>query len=245
MHLINLAILSFLSGIAGTGLGGMSAFLFKNISKRTLSFILEFSGGLMVSVVYFEILPEAFDAGGTLNVTLGFFAGILIMLILDNMIKNLDSFQSSKYNKGLIKTGIIILIGLSLHNLPEGFAVGAGFQASNDLGFKLLAVILLHDIPEGIAAAIPIKAGGAKASTAFILTIMTGIPMMIGTIAGSYLGMVSLMFVPISLGFAGGAMVYVVFCELIPESKKIYAGRFSALGSISGICCGIMSSIIS
>jgi zinc transporter, ZIP family len=245
LHLINLSILSFLSGIAGTGLGGLSAFLFKSISCRTLSFILEFSGGLMVSVVYFELLPEAFDIGGTLSVTTGFFLGILIMLVFDNIIKNINLFQSKKYNKHLIKTGIIIIIGLSLHNFPEGFAVGTGFQASTELGIKLLAVIILHDIPEGVAAAIPIKAGGAKAITAFLMTIVTGIPMMIGTIAGAYLGKVSVVFIAICLGLAGGAMVYVVFCELIPESKRIYSGRFSALGSICGVCCGIIFSIVS
>ncbi len=244
-HILKIAVIGLISGITGTGIGGLIAFFVgKNISKRILSSILEFSAGLMTSVVCFELIPEAVDIAG-LNLTLiGILLGILIVIFIDDIVKQIDAVKNAKGNSDLLRAGILVSIGLAMHNLPEGFAVGSGFEASFSLGITLTLIIAIHDVPEGIAMALPMRVGGFSAVKAFVLTILSGVPMGIGALIGAALGQVSEQFIGICLGFAGGAMLFVVYGELIPESKRMYLGRMSSVGNILGILCGIIVTMI-
>lgn len=244
-HILKIALVGLISGITGTGIGGLIAFFVdKNISNRVLSSILEFSAGLMTSVVCFELIPEAVEVAG-LNLTIiGVLAGILTIIVLDDFIKQINVIKNTKGNSNLLRAGILVSIGLAMHNLPEGFAVGSGFEASVSLGMTLTLIIAIHDIPEGIAMALPMKIGGFSAARAFVLTILSGVPMGFGALIGAALGHISQQFVAMCLGFAGGAMLYVIFGELIPESKRIYLGRMSSVGNILGIVCGIIVTML-
>ena len=244
-YILKIAIIGLISGITGTGIGGLIAFFVdKNISNRLLSTILEFSAGLMTSVVCFELIPEATKIAG-LNLTMiGVILGVLIIIFIDDLVKQLSIVKNTRGNSNLLRAGILVSIGLALHNLPEGFAVGSGFEASVSLGITLTIVIAIHDIPEGIAMALPMKIGGFSAVKAFLLTILSGVPMGLGALIGAALGHISEQFVAICLGFAGGAMLYVIFAELIPESKRIYLGRMSSMGNILGILCGIIVTML-
>lgn len=241
-HLVNVTILGFLSGIIGTGIGGLSAFMVNNIKNRSLSFILEFSAGLMTAVVCFELIPEAFKMGGNLLTMLGVGIGICTLILLEDYIKKLEAAKHSK-RSGLFRAGVLMACGIALHNLPEGFAVGSGFEASMTLGVTITAVIMIHDVPEGIAIAVPLKSAGVSPFKAFIITVASGLPMGIGALLGAVMGGISSSLIGLCLGFAGGAMLYVVYAELVPESKRLYFGRFSSMGNILGIICGIIVSI--
>lgn len=241
-HLINVTLLGFFSGIIGTGIGGLSAFFVKNIKNRTLSFILEFSAGLMTAVVCFELIPEAFKLGGNILTLLGIGIGICTLILLEDYIKKLESMKNAQ-RSSLLRAGILMACGIALHNLPEGFAVGSGFEASMSLGVTITAVIMIHDIPEGIAIAVPLKSAGVSPIKAFLITVLSGLPMGIGALFGAIMGEISPTFIGLCLGFAGGAMLYVVYAELVPESKRLYFGRFSSMGNILGIICGIIVSI--
>ncbi len=241
-HVLKITVFGLLSGILGTSIGGLMAFFIGNIKKRTLSLILEFSAGLMTSVVCFELIPEAFELGGTEVTIIGVVAGILSIVIIENFIKKAKYIKKRQERSGLLKTGILVAIGIALHNFPEGFAVGSGMEASLTLGLTITAVIIIHDIPEGVAIAVPMRAGGVSKWKAFLLTVASGLPMGLGAFAGSLLGEISSVMVSGCLGFAGGAMLYIVFGELVPESKKLYLGRLSSIGNIIGILCGIIIS---
>lgn len=244
-HIFKITIVGLISGITGTGIGGLIAFFVdRKISNRLLSSILEFSAGLMTSVVCFELVPEAVKISGLNLTVIGIGLGILVVILLDDMVKRLDSVKNTKGNSGLLRTGILVSIGLALHNLPEGFAVGSGFEASVKLGLTLTIIIVIHDVPEGIAMALPMKIGGFSAKKAFLLTVLSGVPMGLGAFVGAVLGHVSQQFIALCLGFAGGAMLYVVFGELIPESKRIYVGRMSSVGNILGMVCGIIITML-
>jgi ZIP family zinc transporter len=240
-QILKIAAIGLISGITGTGIGGLIAFFVgKNLSNRLLSTILEFSAGLMTSVVCFELVPEAVEIAG-LNLTIiGVLSGILMIIVIDDCVKHLNVVKNAEGNGNLLRAGILVSIGLALHNFPEGFAVGSGFEASMTLGMTLTAIIVIHDIPEGIAMALPMKVGGFSAVKAFTLTVLSGVPMGFGALIGAALGHISSQFTAICLGFAGGAMLFVVFGELIPESKRIYLGRMSSIGNILGIVCGII-----
>ena len=103
---------------------------------------------------------------------------------------------------------------------------------------------MIHDIPEGISIAVPLKTAGVSPLKAFLITVASGLPMGIGALLGAIMGGFSPVFISLCLGFAGGAMLYVVYAELVPESKRLYFGRFSSMGNILGIICGIIVSIL-
>ena len=242
-YLLKVTLVGLISGVIGTGIGGLAAFFINNISNRLLGFILEFSAGLMTAVVCFELIPKAFELGGTVLTFCGILVGILTILVIENFIKQANFFKRVKGNTSLLQAGILMAIGIALHNFPEGFAVGSGFEASLSLGVTLTAIIMIHDIPEGIAMAVPMRAGGISKIKAFTLTVLSGVHMGLGALAGAALGEISSSFVSICLGFASGAMLYVVYGELVPESKKLYLGRLSSIGNVLGILCGIIVSI--
>lgn len=243
-QLLKVTLIGLVSGIVGTSIGGLSAFFVNNVSNRLLSVILEFSAGLMTAVVCFELLPESFEIGGAAVSLAGLVAGIFTIIIIEHFIKELDTLKKGKEKTGLLRAGILMAIGIALHNFPEGFAVGSGFQASTSLGVVLTLVIAIHDIPEGIAMAVPMRAGGFSKSKAFLLTMLSGVPMGLGALLGAILGEISRAFIAACLGFAGGAMLYIVFGELVPESKRLYFGRLSSIGNIAGILCGIIVSVL-
>jgi ZIP family zinc transporter len=242
-RLLKVAVIGLISGVTGTGIGGLTAFFVNNISNRFLSTILEFSAGLMTSVVCFELIPEAFTLGGTMPTFAGIFAGIAVVIIIENYIRQSNFLRNTRGNTGLLRTGILMSIGIALHNFPEGFAVGSGFEASVNLGITITAAIIIHDIPEGIAMAIPMRAGGLSKLKAFYYTILSGVPMGFGALFGAALGEISTQLISVCLGFAGGAMLYIVYGDLVPESKKLYLGRLSSVGNVLGIICGIIVSI--
>lgn len=243
MHLIEIMMIGLVSGITGTGLGGLAAFFVDNISNRFLSVILEFSAGLMTSVVCFKLIPEAFTLGGIALTTTGIFLGVFALIVIEGFIRKTDLLTKGKHKSSILKAGILTAIGIALHNFPEGFAVGSGFEASTGLGIALTLVILIHDIPEGIATAVPLRAGGFSKQRSFFLTVLSGVPMGFGALVGAILGEISEAFIAICLGFAGGAMLYIVTGGLITESKRLYHGRLPSIANILGMVCGILVSV--
>lgn len=242
-HLLRVTLIGLISGIIGTGTGGLVAFFINKISNRFLSLILEFSAGLMTAVVCFELLPNAFELGGTFLTFCGIFTGVGIILLIENFIRKAKFIKNRYGGNSLLKAGILVAIGIALHNFPEGFAVGSGFEASIGLGLTLTAVIVIHDIPEGIAMAVPMRAGGFSKTKAFALTVFSGVPMGLGALFGAMLGEISSRMIAACLGFAGGAMLYIVYGELVTESKRLYMGRLPSIGNVAGIICGIIVSI--
>ena len=242
-HLIEVSLIGLVSGIIGTGTGGLSAFFVNNISKRLLALILEFPAGLMLAVVCFELIPEAFEFGGIQTTLVGLLFGVFTIVLIESTIKKAAFLRKTRFNSSLLRAGILTAIGIALHNFPEGFAVGSGFEVSASLGLTLTFVILVHDIPEGIAMAVPMRAGGFSKIRSFLLTVLSGVPMGFGALIGSVLGGISNHFISGCLGFAGGAMLYIVFGGLVPESNRIYGGRLPSIGNIFGIVCGILVSV--
>lgn len=239
--ILNTTILGLIFGTLGTTLGGIIGVSIKAQSNKFLSFILEFAAGLMVAIVCFELIPEAMELSSIFTVIIGIIIGVIIMIFCDNLV-------NYKYNKkkivkfnSLAKTGIIVGIGLAIHNFPEGLAIGSGFSASTKLGLTLAIAIALHDVPEGISMAVPMKNGGMKAYKVVLYTFLSGVTTGFGAFFGVLIGTISEQFISICLGFAAGAMLYISAGELIPESHKIYKGRMAYMGNILGFIIGIIS----
>lgn len=242
-YLLKVTLIGLISGITGTGIGGLMAFMTNRISNRTLGLVLEFSAGLMTAVVCFELIPEAIRSGSIVLTFCGLLIGVLSILLIEDYITRTGVLKRHHGDTKLLQTGILTAIGIALHNFPEGFAVGSGFEASVTLGITLTAIIMIHDIPEGIAMAVPMRAGGYSRIRAFTYTLLSGVPMGFGAFLGAALGGISIKFISVCLGFAGGAMLYIIYGELVPQSKRIYHGRLPTLGNIAGIICGILITV--
>ncbi len=232
-------LIGFITGMVGTGLGGMTAFFLHRPGKKVMAVILGFTGGVMLSVVCFDLIPQSFETGGMLIGFLGVIAGAVGVLLMDMLISKIPGKPADDKDMDFIKSGILLGMGIAVHNFPEGLAVGSGFAAQNSIGLRLALIIALHDMPEGIAMAVPLKLGGYKPTMVFLYTIIAGIPTGIGAFFGELLGGISDVFISLCMGFAGGAMLYITCGEIIPKTQSIYKGRISTAGMIFGLLCGL------
>lgn len=148
--MVEISLLGLFFGTIGTTLGGLIGIFSKRNSNKFLSFVLAFASGLMLAVICFDLIPHSMEISSIYTTILGIVLGIIIMIFCDNIVqKKFNTKSVSNRNAGLLKTGIVVSIGLALHNIPEGLAIGSGFDASTTLGFSLAIAICLHDIPEG------------------------------------------------------------------------------------------------
>ena len=244
MEILKTSLLGLFFGTFGTTLGGIIGCTFNKVSNKFLSFILAFASGLMMAVICFDLIPEAIQLSNILISVIGILFGIITMIFCDLLVKNKFNRNTKLKSNSLLKTGIIISIGLAIHNFPEGLAIGSGFDVSTKLGIGLAVAICLHDIPEGISMAVPMKNGGMAIWKVLLYVILSGITTGIGALAGAIIGNISQTIIAISLGFAAGAMLYIVSGELIPESNKLYKGRMGAVGNMMGFMVGVIATKI-
>ena len=145
---------------------------------------------------------------------------------------------------GLFVAGIVMASAIALHNVPEGMTIGASY-ASNDGAMGNAALVLailigLHNIPEGMAVSVPLISGGMAKWKAVLITASTGIPTMLGALLGFALGEIGPMGLTLSLGFASGAMLYVVFGEILPQAILMYHSKLPAFSTIIGMLVGLL-----
>lgn len=146
--IIKTSLLGLFFGTFGTTIGGIIGVNVKDSSNKMLSSILSFAAGLMLAIVSFELVPEATEKSGILFTIVGILLGIITMVYCDIKAKN--KLENRNISNSMLKTGIIICIGLAIHNIPEGLAIGTGFESSMRFGYSLAIAIAIHDIPEGI-----------------------------------------------------------------------------------------------
>ncbi len=261
-----------LAGVVGTGLGGLIGALLQKDSNRMVSLLLSFAGGVMLSVVCFDLVVEAIDTEAGLAVVLAAVAaGVGITYLLNWLIDrktnpevahidanhpstadDLDELihsdhlehhkQGSKLS--LFVAGVVMACAIALHNVPEGMTIGASYAVGDGtLGSAalLLAVLIgLHNIPEGMAVSVPLIGGGMGKVKAVLITAASGIPTVLGALLGYWLGEIGAIGLALSLGFASGAMLYVVFGEILPQSILMYHSKLPAFSAIAGILVGIL-----
>ena len=269
-----LIITTFLAGVAGTGLGGLIGALLQKDSNRTVSLLLSFAGGVMLSVVCFDLVTEAIETDvGVAIVVAAIAFGVAVTYLLNYLIDrktnpevphidanhpktaddldelihsdHLEAHYARKDSKlGLFVAGIVMASAIALHNVPEGMTIGASYASSNGVMGRaalILAVIIgLHNIPEGMAVSVPLISGGMPRWKAVLITACSGIPTILGALLGYLLGEIGPMGLTMSLGFASGAMLYVVFGEILPQSILMYHSKLPAFSAIIGILAGIL-----
>ena len=147
---------------------------------------------------------------------------------------------------GLFLAGLVMAAAIALHNVPEGMVIGASFARTaqetllNRGGLTMAIVIGLHNVPEGMAVAVPLISGGMPKLRSVIVTALTGFPTILGALLGFGVGAMGPTALAVSLSFASGAMLYVVFGELLPESILMWRSKLPATATIIGMLTGVI-----
>ena len=250
--------ISIVVGVCGTGLGGLLTVLFGSRTDRMIGIFLSFAGGVMASIAFFELIPEAEELSNTVITIVGLVIGVAIVLILNYILDKISNTSHSKtqlhesyedfYHAGdiitnkvnALRSGMLIFFAIALHTLPEGLALGAAGGHDASLGFTLALMIGIHNIPEGMAIGAPLTAGGLNKGKVIFLTLLAGVPTVIGAFIGVLLGGISDVAVALSYAIAGGAMLYVVFGEILPQSIVMSKNRIPTISSLVGIVFGFL-----
>jgi ZIP family zinc transporter len=239
------------------GLGALITTLFGTRTDKMTSIFLSFAGGVMLSIVFFELIPEAIELSSVLVTIAGLIAGAVMVLVLHSIMDKLTSMKGSQKvhdsfaeffhsndvitkKSGMIRSGMIMLFAIALHNVPEGLAMGVAGHYDRNLAVSLAIIIGLHNIPEGMAVAAPLIVGGLSKTKSVIITLIAGATTIIGTIAGVLIGAISDAAISFSLSAAGGAMLYVVIGEILPQSVVSSNDRVPTLFALAGMIVGML-----
>jgi ZIP family zinc transporter len=220
-YLTNSIEWSILAGL-GTVLGALLMFAKKNWSSRSLAFYLGLASGVMVAVVFFDILPSAFLYSGFKRVSVGFLLGVLLMALGDTAL-----FRKTSGNQTLYSLGYLVMLGIAMHDLPEGMAIALGEEMKSRTGMVIALGIGIHNIPEGMAIAAPLIMAGIKKMNIFMQILAVALITPLGTLLAKYLVTVLPFLMPLLLGMASGIMLYLVLFQLWPQATiKDRKGRW-------------------
>ncbi|NLL58779.1 MAG: ZIP family metal transporter [Firmicutes bacterium] len=239
MDWLEITLIGLMAGTMGTGIGGLLALSLFKPSNNVLGLMLGFSGGIMLSIVFMELLQKAAE-NSFAHMIVGLLLGILVFVYLDNYFPHWHYVSEETVGKAYVRKGVLIATGIALHNLPEGIAIGAGFASSEQMGITLAILIAAHNIPEGMAVGFPLYFGGLGRVKSLAITLMAGVPMGAGALLGALAGNISFSFLSLSLGFAAGAMLYIVCDELIPDVYRLASAHTAILGITAGILTGML-----
>jgi len=237
--------IGFLVGMLGIGFGGFLVILFRRPKGAILSATLGLAGGVMLSIICFELIPESISRGSRSFMFLGFVMGTVVLGIMDRIVSHLHMSERENgmdiHEQKLRKMGLLLTIGISLHVFPEGLAIGAGFAASADFGLMIALLMAFQNIPEGVALATPNHASGSTRLQTMKYALVAGAPMGVGSFLGYLIGSVSPLFLGVALGFAGGAMFYVTCDELIPtcHTESTEYGHIPIVSIVVGFVVGL------
>jgi ZIP family zinc transporter len=245
MNILIPIILSVLAGSA-TGLGGWIVVKFGDISNKKMGFLLGFAGGVMLVVSFIELYAEALDELGPWRTTLAFAIGTLFMMGTDLTLPHIEFglWEDGVKDRHLFNSGVVIAIGMSIHNLPEGIVVSAGYGHLPELGLLVAIMICLHNIPEGIATVSPLIKSGVDKWRAVELATLSGLMEPVGALLGALI--ISSLGVDIvgwGLGFAAGVMTYVTIDELIPVAHEYCTLDHKHMVS-SGLLIGMLFAMV-
>lgn len=217
-----------------TALGALMVCFFKSGNKKVLNTILGFSAGVMIAASFWSLLSPAIELGEELGYiawvlpTLGFIVGGLFVLLSDKFLDKVLKKQKSKKKVNSLKRSILLISAITIHNIPEGMAVGVAFGglAYGVSGMTLIGAIMLaigigiQNFPEGAAVSLPLRNEGFSRTKSFIYGQASALVEPISAIIGVVLVLAVRSILPFLLSFAAGAMIVVVARELLPESIK-------------------------
>ena len=255
--------LTLFAGLS-TGIGSALAFFTKSTNTRFLSLSLGFSAGVMVYVSFVEILQKAKEAlipgfGEKLAswyTVLAFFAGILLIAIIDRLIPSHenpheirrveDVFSNGKKDPKLVRMGLFTALAIAIHNFPEGIATFMAGLSDPSIAIPIAVAIAIHNIPEGIAVSVPISYGTGSKKRGFYLSFLSGLAEPVGALMAYFILMPYLNDTLFGLIFAGvaGIMVFISVDELLPTAREYGLHHHAVYGFLAGMAIMAVSLLL-
>lgn len=244
-----MALLAGLVTWVFTTCGAAIVFMAKELSRKTLDIMLGFAGGVMIAASYWSLLAPALEMSEHLGkwscfpIALGVLIGAGMLRALDYVLPHLHAAEGLlDGRKSKLPRGILLILAITLHNIPEGLALGVVFgatalgtpEATLSSALSLMFGIGLQNIPEGVAVSVPLVREGFSRRKAFFFGQLSGIVEPIAAVVGAIAVSVVSSLLPFSLAFAAGAMIFVVVEEVVPEAYASGNGDSSSIGFILG-----------
>jgi ZIP family zinc transporter len=231
------AVVWILAAGAATGAGGLWLLVMPRPSDLLLDVLLGFTAGVMLAATAFSLLVPALERGGLAEVVTGISVGGLVLLGLDAFVPHMHPrfAEGGRLDDRAARRATLLLSALTIHNIPEGLAVGVAFAAGGaELGVPIALAIGIQNIPEGFAAGAPLFAAGSSRRKAALVAAATGAvePPSAFAALGAF-GLANAL-LPFGLAFAAGAMLYVIVDELVPESHARGHERAASMALLAG-----------
>ncbi|MDO7910240.1 ZIP family metal transporter [Pseudomonas monteilii] len=244
-HNLHLAALGGLSGFAATALGAVLAVVLRDVSVRSQDVMLGFAAGMMLAASSFSLILPGLEAareitgsgtGAAFTVVVGLGLGVLLMLGLERFTPHEhESTGPLGPEADRINRVWLFVLAITLHNLPEGMAIGVSFTNGDmAVGLPLTSAIAIQDIPEGLAVALALRATGLSNFKAAMVAIGSGLMEPLGAVIGLGISTGFALAYPVSMGLAAGAMLFVVSHEVIPETHRHGHQTSATLGLMGG-----------
>jgi ZIP family zinc transporter len=257
LHPVIQALLATCFTWALTALGAAVVFTARDVSKRVLDTMLGFAGGVMIAASYWSLLAPAIEMseGGNvptwLPATVGFLMGAIFLRGIDRVLPHLHlgfPIEEAEGVKTSWRRSTLLVLAITLHNIPEGLAVGvafgavaAGFPAATLPAAIALAIgIGIQNFPEGLAVSVPLRREGMSRRKSFWYGQLSGVVEPIAGVIGAAAVILAQPILPYALAFAAGAMIFVVVEELVPESQRGGNTDLATMGAIIGFVVMMM-----
>jgi len=242
-------LFSLIAGMA-TGLGSLIVFFIKDLKHSYLAAFMGFSAGVMIQISFAELLFSAVIDAGFLYANISFFLGALTIALTDFLIPHeykeehrSEDAHAHKHQR-LMRTGLLVSLGIAIHNFPEGLVTLFGTIKDPNLGLALLIAIALHNIPEGISVSFPIFYATKNRTKAFTWSFLSGLAEPVGAVIGFTIlyPIINSFMLSMALAFVAGIMVFISFDELLPISLKYGEEHISIISLFFGMF--MMTSIL-
>ncbi|MCD6573691.1 MAG: ZIP family metal transporter [Thermoplasmata archaeon] len=230
-----------------TALGAGVVFFKKDINRKVLDISLGFSAGIMISASIWSLLLPSIEISqgkfSWLPASIGFLIGGLFLRVLDKFIPHLHLFLPEEKAEGVksnLKKTTLLILAITIHNFPEGLAIGIAFGSvaygeGTVAGAIALAIgIAIQNFPEGMAVSLPLRKEGYSQAKSFWYGQLSAVVEPVGGVLGAALVIISKPILPYALAFAAGAMIFVVVEELIPESQSAENADIATIGTLIG-----------
>jgi len=244
----NLILLGFLASLAAglaTGVGALPVLFVKRPSKRYLDLMLGFAAGVMLAATAFSLLIPAIEDGGAWVAVGGLLLGALALHLIDRFVPHEHFIRGHEGPSSRLRKIWLFVIAITIHNFPEGLAVGVGFGSGALSPAIALAIgIGLQNMPEGLAVALPLVGEGYSRRRALLYATLTGLVEPIGGLIGVALVLIARPLLPWGLAFAAGAMLFVISDEIIPESHRNGHERLATFGVMIGFAVMMLLDVL-
>ena len=235
MNLILIGSLASLIAGLATGVGALLVFFVRRVSDRFLDASLGFAAGVMLAATCFSLLVPAIEIGGIWKTVVGIILGTVFLIYTERFVPHLHRVTGIKGPSTQLNKLWLFILAITIHNFPEGMAVGVGFGGGDiKTGTTLAFGIGLQNMPEGLAVALALLREKSTRWKAFLIALLTGLVEPVGGFLGIFAVSTAEFLLPYGLAFAAGAMLFVISEEIIPETHSRGNDREATIGLIVG-----------